>query len=105
MAVVVYNTTVYFIFLFLSQGPGRVKEGEENVLVSRLQVSDEDTMGSAAWRAKFKIDGDTRNNFRITTNAETNEGLLYVEKVFLYVTVHFFKLLPNNYFVKTPTCS
>ncbi|KAM8753733.1 cadherin-like protein 26 [Acanthopagrus schlegelii] len=61
-------------------GPGRVKEGEENVLVSRLQVSDEDTMGSAAWRAKFKIDGDTRNNFRITTNPETNEGLLYVEK-------------------------
>ncbi|XP_030280339.1 cadherin-like protein 26 [Sparus aurata] len=61
-------------------GPGRVKEGEENVLVSRLQVSDEDTMGSPAWIAKFKIDGDTRNNFRITTNPETNEGLLYVEK-------------------------
>ncbi|XP_044068451.1 cadherin-2 isoform X2 [Siniperca chuatsi] len=61
-------------------GQSRVKEGEENVLVSRLQVRDEDTKGTAAWRAKYQIQGDTNNNFRITTDPETNEGLLYVEK-------------------------
>lgn len=59
-----------------------MKEGEENVLVSRLQVTDEDTKGTAAWRAKYQIHGDASNNFRITTDPETNEGLLYVEKVF-----------------------
>lgn len=57
-------------------------EGEENVLVSRVQVTDKDTKGTAAWRAKYEIQGDTNNNFRITTDPETNEGLLYVEKVF-----------------------
>ncbi|XP_070696074.1 cadherin-like protein 26 [Pempheris klunzingeri] len=61
-------------------GPRRVKEREENVLVSRLQVTDNDTYGTAAWRAKFQIQGDTNNNFRITTDPRTNEGLLYVEK-------------------------
>ncbi|KAM3871780.1 cadherin-like protein 26 [Diretmus argenteus] len=61
-------------------GPGRVKETEEHVLVLRLQVTDKDTKGTAAWRAKYKIHGDTNNNFRITTDPETNEGLLYVEK-------------------------
>ncbi|XP_051804920.1 cadherin-like protein 26 [Acanthochromis polyacanthus] len=61
-------------------GPGKVKEGQENVLVSRLQVTDADTKGTAAWRAKYHIKGDTENNFKITTDPETNEGLLYVDK-------------------------
>uniref|UniRef100_A0AAQ5XIX5 Cadherin domain-containing protein n=1 Tax=Amphiprion ocellaris TaxID=80972 RepID=A0AAQ5XIX5_AMPOC len=61
-------------------GPRKVKEGQENVLVSRLQVTDADAEGTAAWRAKYHIKGDTGNNFRITTDPETNEGLLYVDK-------------------------
>ncbi|XP_029361392.1 B-cadherin-like [Echeneis naucrates] len=61
-------------------GPGKVKEGQENVLVSRVQVRDEDMKGTAAWRAKYQIYGDTSNSFRITTDRETNEGLLYVNK-------------------------
>ncbi|XP_041860759.1 cadherin-like protein 26 isoform X2 [Melanotaenia boesemani] len=65
-------------------GLERVTEGEENVLVSRLQVKDEDVKGTAAWRAKFHIQGDTHNNFRITTDPETNEGLLYLEKQLNY---------------------
>ncbi|KAF3697091.1 Cadherin-2 Neural cadherin [Channa argus] len=65
-------------------GPGRVKEGQENIVVSRLQVTDHDTKGTAAWRAKFKIHGDTNNNFKITTDPDTNEGLLYVEKPLNY---------------------
>ncbi|XP_078144473.1 cadherin-like protein 26 [Centroberyx gerrardi] len=67
-------------------GPGRVKEKEENVLVLRLQVSDKDTKGTAAWRAKYEIQGDTNKNFRITTDPETNEGLLYVDKYLDYET-------------------
>ncbi|XP_053173964.1 cadherin-2-like [Scomber japonicus] len=65
-------------------GPGKVKEGQENVLVSRLQVTDKDTKGTAAWGAKYHIQGDTMENFRITTDSETNEGLLYVEKALDY---------------------
>ncbi|XP_071401045.1 cadherin-2-like isoform X2 [Centroberyx affinis] len=67
-------------------GPGRVKERVENVLVLRLQVSDKDTKGTAAWRAKYEIQGDTNNNFRITTDPDTNEGLLYVDKHLDYET-------------------
>ncbi|KAM9350587.1 cadherin-like protein 26 isoform 2-T2 [Symphorus nematophorus] len=65
-------------------GPNRVKEREEKVIVSRLQVTDKDTKGTAAWRAKYHIHEDTNNNFRITTDPETNEGLLYVEKSLNY---------------------
>lgn len=86
MTTVAYNTTVPFhdqsFNYFVPQGPGRVKEGEENVLVSRLQMTDGDTRGTPAWRGKYQIHGDTNNNFKIVTDPETNEGLLYVEKVF-----------------------
>ncbi|XP_042347606.1 cadherin-like protein 26 [Plectropomus leopardus] len=61
-------------------GSGRVKEGLENVLVSRLQVLDDDSKFTAAWRAKYQIQGDSNNNFRIDTDPKTNEGLLYVKK-------------------------
>lgn len=60
-----------------------VKEGEENVLVSRLQFRDEDVKGTEAWRTKYQIQGHTQSNFRISTDPETNEGLLYVTKVFV----------------------
>lgn len=56
---------------------------QENVLVTRLQVKDKDTKGTEAWKAKYQIQGDTNNNFNITTDAVTNEGLLYVVKVFV----------------------
>ncbi|KAM8864390.1 cadherin-like protein 26 isoform 2-T2 [Spinachia spinachia] len=61
-------------------GLGSVREGEENVLIKRLQVSDSDGRGTKAWRAKYRIQGDANNHFRISTDPETNEGLLFVEK-------------------------
>ncbi|XP_047434351.1 cadherin-like protein 26 [Mugil cephalus] len=61
-------------------GPGKVKEGQVDVLVSQLHFKDEDTKGTAGWRAKYQIHGDTKNNFEITTDPETNNGLLYVKK-------------------------
>ncbi|XP_023197895.1 cadherin-like protein 26 [Xiphophorus maculatus] len=66
------------------KGEASVKEGLQGVLISRLQVTDEDTRGTKAWRAKYKIQGDTNNNFRIDTDPETNEGLLYVQKALDY---------------------
>ncbi|KAL3974686.1 hypothetical protein ACER0C_023312 [Sarotherodon galilaeus] len=65
-------------------GQEKVKEGQTNVLVSRIHVHDEDTRGTPAWRAKYTIQGDTNNNFRITTDPETNDGLLHVEKPLNY---------------------
>lgn len=59
-----------------------MREGEKNVLVTRVQVKDEDTNGSPAWRAVYKLHGDSKKNFNITTNPKTNEGLLFLEKVF-----------------------
>uniref|UniRef100_UPI0037E90618 cadherin-like protein 26 isoform X2 n=1 Tax=Semicossyphus pulcher TaxID=241346 RepID=UPI0037E90618 len=61
-------------------GPLRVKEGEENVLVLRVQVKDEDVKGTPAWRAKYIVHGDSNENFEITTDPETNDGLLVVKK-------------------------
>ncbi|XP_043970339.1 cadherin-like protein 26 [Gambusia affinis] len=66
------------------KGEASVKEGLQGVLISRLQVTDEDTRGTKAWKAKYKIQGDTNNNFRIDTDPETNEGLLYVQKTLDY---------------------
>ncbi|MED6294951.1 hypothetical protein CHARACLAT_026293, partial [Characodon lateralis] len=61
-----------------------VKEGQEDVLISRLHVIDKDTKGTKAWKAKYKIQGDKNNNFRIVTDPDTNDGLLYVEKKLNY---------------------
>lgn len=61
-------------------GPVSVKEGQTDVILSRLQVKDEDTRGTKAWKAIYKIQGDENNNFGITTDPQTNEGLLRVNK-------------------------
>lgn len=58
-----------------------MKEGQTDVILSRLQVKDEDTRGTKAWKAIYKIQGDENNNFGITTDPQTNEGLLRVNKV------------------------
>ncbi|XP_015235608.1 PREDICTED: cadherin-like protein 26 isoform X3 [Cyprinodon variegatus] len=61
-------------------GKVNVKEGLQGVVFSRLQVKDEDTRGTRAWKAKYEIHGDKNNSFRIVTDPQTNEGLLYVDK-------------------------
>jgi len=63
------------------QGPGKVKERETGVEVLRLQVTDKDTYGSKAWKAKYTIHGDKREQFKIETDPNTNEGILTVVKV------------------------
>ncbi|XP_041702612.1 cadherin-13 [Coregonus clupeaformis] len=62
-------------------GAGSIKERDSgDVPVLRLQVSDQDTKGTEAWKAKYTIHGDKDQNFRITTDPETNEGVLFVQK-------------------------
>lgn len=76
-----FNLFCSILYCYLPQNSRKVKEGEKDVLVSRLQVKDEDSKGTKAWKAKYHIHGDTDNNFRITTDPDTNEGLLFVQKV------------------------
>ncbi|XDV45491.1 hypothetical protein PO909_013581 [Leuciscus waleckii] len=61
-------------------GPGKVKERETGVEVLRLQVTDKDTRGSEAWKAKYTIHGDKKEQFQIETDPKTNEGILTVVK-------------------------
>ncbi|XP_067228421.1 cadherin-like protein 26 [Chanodichthys erythropterus] len=61
-------------------GPGKVKERETGVEVLRLQVTDKDIRGSKAWKAKYTIYGDKKEQFKIETDPVTNEGILTVVK-------------------------
>lgn len=62
-----------------------MKERVENVIISRVQVEDKDSRGTAAWRVKYQIHGDTNENFRIETDPETNDGLMYLRKVWCVI--------------------
>ncbi|XP_067303574.1 cadherin-like protein 26 [Pseudorasbora parva] len=62
------------------KGPGKVKERETGIEVLRLQVTDKDTRGSEAWRDKYTIHGDKKEQFKIETDPVTNEGILTVVK-------------------------
>lgn len=48
----------------------------------RLPVQDHDSPFTSAWRAKFNIsNGNEEGHFDISTDPETNEGILHVIKV------------------------
>uniref|UniRef100_A0A673XU40 Desmocollin 2 like n=1 Tax=Salmo trutta TaxID=8032 RepID=A0A673XU40_SALTR len=58
-----------------------VKENQVDVLVLRIPVDDKDEEKTPNWNARFVItQGNENGNFRIDTDPETNEGLLYVIK-------------------------
>lgn len=72
------------LYLCALQGPGKIEERESGVEVLRLQVSDKDSRGSPAWKAKFTLHGDPENYFKIHTDPKTNEGILTVIKVLVW---------------------
>lgn len=50
--------------------------------VQRLTVTDLDAPNSPAWRATYRIlEGDDGGHFTITTDPETNQGILTTRKV------------------------
>ncbi|RVE72486.1 hypothetical protein OJAV_G00042110 [Oryzias javanicus] len=61
-------------------GPAKVKENESGMSPLRLHVTDEDSVNSSAWKARYIIDGDTAGNFHIETDPETNDGILTISK-------------------------
>ncbi|XP_026884679.2 cadherin-like protein 26 [Electrophorus electricus] len=61
-------------------GPGTIPEHLSRAEVLYLQVTDKDSHGSAAWKAKFQIKGDKENYFEIKTDPTTNKGILSVVK-------------------------
>lgn len=44
-------------------------------------MTDKDTLYSTAWRAKYSIQGDEGEHFKIETDPVTNDGILTVVKV------------------------
>ncbi|XP_062442289.1 cadherin-1-like, partial [Rhea pennata] len=60
---------------------GTVEENKVGVVVARLKVKDLDMQGSPAWRAVYHIkSGDQDNDFSITTDPKTNDGILRTAK-------------------------
>ncbi|XP_073324161.1 cadherin-like protein 26 [Pagrus major] len=61
-------------------GSSKVKEHESGISPLRLHVTDKDTPNSTAWRAKYSIQGDEGEHFKIETDPVTNDGILTVVK-------------------------
>uniref|UniRef100_UPI0037E92B56 cadherin-like protein 26 isoform X2 n=1 Tax=Semicossyphus pulcher TaxID=241346 RepID=UPI0037E92B56 len=61
-------------------GSRRVKEDETGTSPMRLHVTDRDSPNSPAWRARYTIQGDEQEHFKIETDPDTNDGVLTVVK-------------------------
>ncbi|KAK1337822.1 hypothetical protein QTO34_002458 [Cnephaeus nilssonii] len=59
-----------------------VEENTYNMEILRLPVEDKDLVNSANWRANFTIlKGNENGHFKISTDKETNEGVLCVSRL------------------------
>uniref|UniRef100_U3I5J5 Cadherin 1 n=1 Tax=Anas platyrhynchos platyrhynchos TaxID=8840 RepID=U3I5J5_ANAPP len=66
---------------------GTVPENEVGLEVARLHVTDQDMPGSPAWQAVYRIkSGDQDGAFSITTDPNTNDGILRTAKGLDYET-------------------
>lgn len=67
---------------FLLQYNVIVPENEVGAPVAILKVKDADEENSLAWKAKYSIvKGNEEANFAVTTDPDTNNGLLTTAKV------------------------
>ncbi|KAM8950324.1 desmocollin-3 isoform 1-T1 [Lycaon pictus] len=66
-----------------------VEENAYNVEILRIPIEDKDLINTANWRANFTIlKGNENEHFKISTDKETNEGVLYVVKPLNYEENH-----------------
>ena len=75
--------------IYKSQQSATLEEGKVDVEVVRMQVTDRDTKGTEASNVNYVIHGKSGENFRIDTNPESNEGVLYAIKVFFFLKYRF----------------
>ncbi|XP_060026596.1 desmocollin-3 isoform X1 [Lagenorhynchus albirostris] len=62
-----------------------VEENTFNVEILRIPIEDKDLINTASWRANFTIlKGNENGHFKISTDKETNEGVLCVVKPLNY---------------------
>lgn len=75
-----------FKTLFCLQYSGSVDENVADVIVMRITALDKDLEHTDNWLAVFKIaKGNEGNIFSIETDKETNEGILKLVKVDVFV--------------------
>uniref|UniRef100_A0A452RVW7 Desmocollin 3 n=1 Tax=Ursus americanus TaxID=9643 RepID=A0A452RVW7_URSAM len=66
-----------------------VEENAYNVEILRIPIEDKDLINTANWRANFTIlKGNENGHFKISTDRETNEGVLCVVKPLNYEENH-----------------
>uniref|UniRef100_A0A7N5K4T7 Desmocollin 2 n=1 Tax=Ailuropoda melanoleuca TaxID=9646 RepID=A0A7N5K4T7_AILME len=66
-----------------------VEENAYNVEILRIPIEDKDLINTANWRANFTIlKGNENGHFKISTDKETNEGVLCVVKPLNYEENH-----------------
>ncbi|XP_039863480.1 desmocollin-2-like isoform X2 [Simochromis diagramma] len=71
-----------------------VQENESEKLLLRIPVQDKDSIKTSNWMSKFVITkGNENGNFRIVTDPQTNEGLLYISKPLDYEKTNDVQLL------------
>lgn len=56
-------------------------ENRKDYEIGRVNVTDRDDRGTGNWVAKYSISNDPEGNFAISTDPNTNEGILTVVKV------------------------
>ncbi|XP_077060719.1 cadherin-4 [Siphateles boraxobius] len=61
-----------------------VKAQKSGEPVCRLPVTDKDSRGSAAWRARYTLLGDKAQHFKIQTDPDTNDGVITVTEPLNY---------------------
>lgn len=62
-----------------------MNEGFTGIIVN-LTVEDNDDPATGAWRAVYTIiNGNPDSNFKIETNPKTNDGMLFVDKVSIFL--------------------
>ncbi|KAM6120817.1 LOW QUALITY PROTEIN: cadherin-like protein 26 [Phoenicopterus ruber ruber] len=62
----------------------QISAGQEHPAVLRLQVEDEELSQHSAWRAKYRVTKDEKEQFTIETDPDTNEGILSIIKPLNY---------------------